>query len=512
MPFDPSIPLQAKAPSFDDAMKPISSMLNIQNASQELQSRSIQNQANQALLQERNNVRQLFQNPQQFMDDSGNIDFNKAAPAIMSAAPTQGGQIISGLVSAQKSSIDAKKAMNDLGDAQRASVGQYVMAQADLPPEQVFKNLDGLAQLQPGLTPAINHLKQYILTPASNDPKAFKTAVLKAGQAAMAPASQATAIQPNGPVISNGQTTQQFNDNPIAGPIGPVQGVSVKNQIAPIQQEGIESDSLGNRYIVQRSPSGAILNTRPVPGNYNPTAGTTPGTGPASLPPGYDPDSLKAEIAAARTSANQAPILHDINRTIIDKIDKGVTTGMAGGVLATAKNAFGSATPSWFPGSDWASSGASDYDILGKMLERSALTAAHGMGPQTNAGLEANIRANGSKGYMPQTLRNIASLNDALVTGSERYNQGLRAATTSAGGNAFVKNQFDQDWANNFDPRITRLQNATERGDQKEINNVLTELGVKNPNDQREIANNKAVQGLLGKVRNLDKLTSQGHL
>lgn len=234
MALDPTIALQAQTPSFDTALKPVASLLGIQNAAQELRSRETQNQQNQAVLQERNNLRQLFQDPKGILDESGNIDFNKAGPAIITAAPTQGGQVLQGLIAAQNSSIAAKRGINALNDEQRASVGQYLMSLAGKPPEIVKQGLDGLVEMQPGLKAAADHAWRYMLAPSAGDPDAFKNATLKVGQAVMSPAQQAVAIKPDVVQTDSGQQIVSTNINPLAeGGVGSHPIAPIKKQLPP---------------------------------------------------------------------------------------------------------------------------------------------------------------------------------------------------------------------------------------------------------------------------------------
>jgi hypothetical protein len=234
MALDPTIALQAQAPSFDTALKPVASLLGIQNAMQEQKSRNIQNEQNQAVLSERNNLRQLFQNPKSILDESGNIDFNKAAPAVMTAAPTQGGQILQGLIAAQNSAVAARRGVNALNDEQRASVGQYIMSLAGKPPEAVKQGLDGLVEMQPGLKAAADHAWKYMLAPSAGDPDAFKNATLKVGQSVMAPPQQAAAITPNVVQTDNGQQIVTTNLNPLAeGGVGSHPIAPIRKQLPP---------------------------------------------------------------------------------------------------------------------------------------------------------------------------------------------------------------------------------------------------------------------------------------
>jgi hypothetical protein len=187
--------------------------------------------------------------------------------------------------------------------------------------------------------------------------------------------------------------------------------------------------------------------------------------------------------------------MHDLNRSIIAEADKGLNTGSLGALTQRLASATGY---SFGTGEK-----ATDYSVLSKLLERSALQAAQAMGPHTNAGLEAQVRANGSLDYTPQAIRKIAVLNDALTSGAEHYRSGLENALQASGQNPAAKRQFDQQWAQNFDPRIMRLENAAASGDKKEIDAVMQELGGQN---------SKAARDLRAKAANLQILISKGHL
>ncbi|PEH66248.1 hypothetical protein CRM91_28715 [Burkholderia ambifaria] len=142
--------------------------------------------------------------------------------------------------------------------------------------------------------------------------------------------------------------------------------------------------------------------------------------------------------------------------------------------------------------------------MVGKGLERSALQAAQSMGPQTNAGLAAQVAANGSTHYTPAAIKEITKLNDAITTGAQSYQPGLEraiAANPSAG--VFAKRSFDQAWGANFDPRIYQMYNAAKSGDAAEVNSIVSSLGGKN---------SAQFKALMQKAANLQKLSNTGVL
>jgi hypothetical protein len=394
------------------------------------------------------------------------------------------------MMEAAKDQITIKQGVQNLNLSQRKDIGAglgALAAKPDLSRNDVLDWASQYVQQNPNAAPLVLTALKHM----PDDTNGIRQWAITGRNGVLDPSQQGV----DNNVINSGGQTQIVQTNRFQPGSVETAGAPIQNTISPAQAEEIQTDALGNRYIVQRGPNGAILNTRPVPGSYN-AANQAPGSGPATLPPG-GPDAIKAvqsEVDAARATANQAPVQHDINRTILSLTDKDFATGGLGAL--TQK--FGSAL-----GFKASGDAATDYNLLGKMLERQALSAAQGMGPQTNAGLEAQIKANGSLEYTPQALRQIAELNDAITTGAEHYRNGLENAINQAGGNPMVKRQFDQAWSANFDPTITKLQNAKARGDQASVDAILRGLG--GPDSPQ-------TKALLQKARNLSLLESQGHL
>jgi hypothetical protein len=490
MPIDPSIPLQAQTPSFDTALKPIASMLGIAGAQQQLQTGRLQQTQLAGQVQERENLSKIDWN--QFRDKDGNLDAVSAGNAAMQAAPAfYGPALAKQLNEVAKDSITIKQGIQSLNESQRKDISSGLGALSLDPKVSPQKVMDWAAQYSQQ-NPAAAPLLFTALKHAPSDPAQLKQWLVTSRNSVIPAASQGSTVTP----INTGGETQFVQTNQYAPDVVQQVGRPIANTVTPTQAEEIQTDALGNKYIVQRGPNGAILNTRPVPGSYSATGPSPVPSGPANLPPGGD-QAIKdaaAEVSNARAVANGAPVMHDLNRSIIAEADKGLNTG----ALGQLTQKFASAT-----GYNIGSQSATDYNVLGKLLERSALQAAQGMGPHTNAGLDAQVRANGSLDYTPQAIRKIAVLNDALTTGAEHYRTGMEQALQASGQNPTVKRVFDQAWAQNFDPRIMRLENAAASGDKKEIDNVLHELGG---------PKSKAAQDLRTKAANLQTLIAKGHL
>ncbi len=147
---------------------------------------------------------------------------------------------------------------------------------------------------------------------------------------------------------------------------------------------------------------------------------------------------------------------------------------------------------------------ASAYDLLGKYLERNALQTAQTMGPHTNSGLDTVKAAQGSTAYNPTAIAKVTKLVDANVTGTEAYQPGLEKAIANSGGQGVLAvRPYQQAWGQNYDPRIPMLANAKKAGDKAEFDDIIKSLGG---------MNSAAYKELMGKARNLDRLSTTGGL
>lgn len=310
-------------------------------------------------------------------------------------------------------------------------------------------------------------------------------------QQGAAPAEKAGALNAVPGAVNNGQQTQFVGTNPYNAANAPIPPVQM--QLPPGSVETTEIGPDKNTYIVTRGANGTILNTRPLAGGSG--GGTGGGAGMPQFAPG-DAEAiptLEGERTAARNMLSSAPIAHATNQGILNEIDK-VSTGTVGPTLQSLFSTLGVATGT-------AEQRASSYDLVGKYLERNAIEAAKSMGPHTNAGLESAIKANGSTSYNPTAIKKLTKLNDAIISGAEMYQPGLEKAIAAAGNRGVLgKREFDQAWAQNFDPHITMLDNAIKAKDTATIAEIRKQVGP------------KGMEELHRKALNLDRLTQDGRL
>lgn len=326
-----------------------------------------------------------------------------------------------------------------------------------------------------------------LVAKAAQDPKSVQGVLLNIVKGGLSAPSQTGAMFPTPNQINTGQTVQSTAaGNPALTGVQPgtPQGAPVQMGIAPGQQDQPATDQVGNPYRVQRDARGNIVSTAPLP---------TSAGGPNVLPPNETPqtrDALQAERQTTLQQVQNAGNLHQINREIYNIADSDVQTGKLGGLI----NKISSAT-----GFQVGAGEAADYNTLGKMLARSNQQLAQGMGPHTNAGLEQTNAANGTTDYDKNTIKKIANLNDALVTGTQMYQKGLETAIQQNG--IFGKRQFDQAWGAAMDPDALRLKNAVDNGDKGQIQMLVKQAGG---------ANSAGAKKLLGKLQALDSLSTTG--
>lgn len=461
MPVDASIPLGIQQPN---SMQTLSSLLSMKSAvnqqalqQQALQSGGMENQQKAIDLQETQSAQGILRNIKQYQDQDGNVDFNKLMPDMMQAAPKNGPRFIQNVMAMQQQATEAKRTWMAAGDDQRRAVGGIAASLKGQSPSVVADTLEQLRKspAYSSLLPSLDHFAAVIK--AAPDQKSVDETLDRIAAQSQTPQAQQEMKSPNVSFVSTENGTQPFNTKAgIPGtPVGPV-----GTPMAPPNQ-------------LAQTPSGGTALVNPARGTARDLNGGTP----MNFPQGETAQTqaeLQAQRLAAQQAANQAPTQHNLNRNIIHLVDAGVTTGKLGSGLQELASKFG-----------FKLSGdqATDFDLLGKYLERSALTAAQGMGPHTNAGLEAQVRANGSQGYTPQAIRNIAALNDAVTTGTSMYQAGLEKAVSGPQG-VFHKRQFDQQWAQAMNPesgvdgiQAMRFKNAVDAGDKHEVQTLISEVG-----------------------------------
>jgi hypothetical protein len=144
-----------------------------------------------------------------------------------------------------------------------------------------------------------------------------------------------------------------------------------------------------------------------------------------------------------------------------------------------------------------------DYQTLGKILEKAAISNMQAMGgPPSDGRLEAAAAANGSTKFNPGALQAVTKFNDATVSALDSYRRGMDLAVGTKNPKYTNLPEFKSAWSKNFDVDVFRYENAVRDGDQEEIEKL-----------RREFSENRAhAKELQEKSRNLRKLAATGKL
>ena len=278
---------------------------------------------------------------------------------------------------------------------------------------------------------------------------------------------------------------------------------SAQNNVAPDLNKNMTvypRDQFGNPQAATSYPAqGGNAQMPNSPSNAQPANANAPAPPMTSFPRGESEDTRAAYTQQgldAQKAALVAPQMHGNNKMILDEMDKVVTTGATGETVAKLLSIAGVTNGT-------AEQKASAFDLAGKAMERNAIASAAAMGPGTNAGLEAAVKANGSVHYNPTAIRTIAKLNDAIVTGTEKYNQGLTAAVRGSSNGVFATHDFNTQWAQNADVNSLKFLNAVKTGDSNEAASIVKSVGGKG---------SKGYDNLVSNITNLQSLTKTGSL
>jgi hypothetical protein len=495
------------APNPNQSIQTLSGILGIANAQQNLQLGQQQLQVGEGTAQsaqQQLQERQLYQgalssgkdpdgNP--IKNPDGTLNYPAVANMANKYMPITGQAVQQGIIqtldSANNYHSDALKLTND----QRAAVSGVLASGIGEPDSSgVMSRLNTLAQQNPDLAPFVKSTQQSVASIPPGASADQRNQILKRGVQALQPAGTTAAQQAPqiGTTTGPGGGVQAFNVNPnSATPMGAV-GQEVQQGIPLGERSNLGVNPLtGGPTVTNKNGQGQItgVTNAPTQGVYVPQPGDA-----QALP------VLQAERDAARQAFTSAGLQHTNNQIVLSNIDNVGATGTAGQGWRNLTSAFG------FNPGDADKNGKFDpataYDLVGKGLERSALQAAQSMGPQTNAGLAAQVAANGSTHYTPAAIKEITKLNDAIVTGSQAYQPGLEraiAADPSAG--VFAKRAYDQQWGANFDPKVYQMYNAAKAGDTSTVNSIVNSLGGKN---------SPQFKALMEKAANLQKLSNTG--
>lgn len=290
-------------------------------------------------------------------------------------------------------------------------------------------------------------------------------------------------LQPGAPNAVPAATVGELN---AAG--GNIAPTVIQPGIQPSALETPATDVLGQPAIAVKDQRGNISYKAPPGANYKPVM---------SFPAGENAQTLPAN-QAMREQANalgaSAPQQHFNNKQILD-LSSDAFTGTGGGKLSAVLGAVGLQSTN---------NVSSDTAQLKHFIALQIEQNASAQGANTDAARRLSEQAVLPTDSPEKAIKNITKVNDAYVTGNELYNQGMEAAINNPNNQfgVFAARQFRNAWAQNFDPRITLLENAQKSGDTATIDRILGPKG----SPQRA----KAQKELLPKAQALRLLVQGG--
>lgn len=356
--------------------------------------------------------------------------------------------------------------------------GEYAQKARDIG-QQLVSDPDVMSGNAAGIIPKIARARQmmiesgvpadvaevnasHLMAEASANPKGFRQLLLNSIQAGLGSPGQASAVVPSGPVMTNNAQTAQVNVNPLAGPTGVTPGTMVNMQtpldsrqqvsINPVTQSPVvtSKDAFGNVQGVTQAPTGSGVPNLPV-------------GGPQDIP----------VVTQMRSNINQAaaqvPTQRFNNRQIIELAPK----SMAGTGGESWTKFFSANGLQWVPGEQ-----SANFQRLAHFMALQAQTNAQAMGAGTDAARSMAEQATGSTAWTPAAIISTAKVNDALATGLENFNKGMESAIKNNGGNVLAARDFQNKWAQSFDPDVYRYGNAMQSGDKAEIDKILGKPGT----------------------------------
>jgi hypothetical protein len=504
MPIDASIPLQSQQVNpfgamnqATQAMSGLAQLGNIQQQGQMMQAET-QNlnqsaQLNTQLNGERTKFSQALQDPNApFKNPDGTIDYGKLQNWTATNTPLVGSEYGSQIMNMAQNVNAYQTTRSNMADSdmQRANaVLHSFMGPNGAPNTDSQTMITQLSNLKNTLTgqgaPYVDQAIKLISSHADSAP--HLQAVL--GQLARdtTPSStQAAQLQGATGMVNNGAQTVPYAANGEYGQApGTVTGTpGIPNQIGPNErQQAIQNPVTGNLEPQVKDANGNIISGPAVP---NPL-------GPKPLAPGDAQaiPQLAQERSQVNAAAQQVPAQR-FNNAQIMSLANNATEGPGSAQWNKMLGTIGLANHA-------AEDAASQYQLIGHYVALQAQNNASAMGVHTDAGQALSSMATGSPEMNKTALVEATRTNDALATGVQDFNTGMEAAIKGNGGDVRAKRDFQNQWAQNFDPNIYKIKNALQAGDQQTATSIWNGLSATQQ------------QQLKTKQQNLINLINNGH-
>lgn len=455
MPTDYSVALQTKTPNINEALTPISSMLNIAQGTQTLRQSQIETSQKQMQWDARLGVAKVLSDPQ-YRDDQGQVDFTKATPALTDADPSgfYGPQVLSAMAQARSHVVNAQSAQQQLNANQWGTVAAGIGG--DIP--RLSQNIDPKGNLKdPNLDP-LSTMTERIMD------------LQKTGQITPQFAGMVISRAPvNGTYaqklawIKSVQMSSLAAANQVAQQNQPVTLVNTGPTINPVQTAPLSGGGIGP--VPGAIPVGYSPTQPTVTPQGQPTTTGGPGARPIPLaPPLGQPENVAGTVAAVNADWQQTvqegqKAAQDIG--VLQNIKKYATGAVTG--IASDRRSWLSGLAGLL-GMNSEQLAKTDTDLLAKNEKMLALA-----GGNTNLAKTLAESANPNIHMTPQAIKSAA---DQVIAQREmplekqHYFSRLR-------GDFNAYNQALAEWNQHADPRVLQYPNMNKK-EKQDMRNAMS--------------------------------------
>lgn len=270
------------------------------------------------------------------------------------------------------------------------------------------------------------------------------------------------------------------------------EGQAAYNTVPVSNKNQLGTDVVGNPYVVSKDNYGRIS------AMGLPVQGSNPPPSPVTNLSIEDKQNIPVYTEELRTlpdKASSAMSSKDLNNSVISKLND-FTSGHGSQALSKMS---GSVLSEWLGGSKYGTT-------AGEIKHNLAVNNAEGltqMGHKTDAGQQLQSLKGGDIDMTTDALATNLKLNNAINQGVIDYNKGaqnsyIAAAKENPQTAPLALKTFKQKWATNWSPDVSRLQNAINSGDKKEMDDISKIHGG---------ANSPEMQALIARARVIDSLT-----
>lgn len=370
------------------------------------------------------------------------LALQKAQAEANVATGTEKSRIAQSISEAETSRINALKANYGLDESEHSSFAKILGGFAydpRLSPEEIKRNPEGVLEVihdmkAEGKASGIRDKRlDTIIAPAMakalQNPQSVPQYLQNMMMRGMTPSEQRSAgiekveVTPTGQVVRITPTT--YGNKP------QVSFEKPKGEVPANEQ--IETDTFGNKVIVQRDTSGRIISSRPVPGAVS--------GGFQSLPPGETTESVKTardqQLAVQKAAANVQNSQFNNNK-IIELADKALV-----GVGAETLSKLGGG----YAVLPFTSNPTENRQILGHQLGLETANLASSAGLSTDAARNLASQVSGDINWTADAIKSTARMNRALSTGTDMLNRGMTNAINKANNNPIAGRDFQNKWS-----------------------------------------------------------------